>query len=312
MKKTLMIAFSLLSISFLQAQDSYQSGDGLGLKEAEIPEEHPSQFSQIEAEYDAIARSHFKNRAIRQEKIGFREGLVTLSHAIFITDRDIIGAGIGYESTYINWNQNPFFDRRAFNNVGFSAFLVMNQIKDWQIRANFSANVDTLHFDLKDYTFYQSVLWAKYKLPCACLENLSLNIGVIAQTGLDDHTWIPIVGVDFDWRDCWKFHLVYPVDMAIEYILTKNWSAVFEIQIWKSRHRLARDEPLSRGFFEYRNQGVEIGLNYKIGEFLQANVHAGTTLGFGEFNLTNKSNEHLIKERFKAAAFAGGNFLIRF
>ncbi len=112
--------------------------------------------------------------------------------------------------------------------------------------------------------------------------------------------------------DRWKINFVYPVNMAAIYTINETWSVSIVGKIWNTRHRVNKNEALPKAILDYRNNGVEVGLNYACGKFLTANVHVGSTLGDGNLQVLNHNGDNIRYNNFKASPYLGGSLSVKF
>lgn len=252
----------------------------------------PPNFWNLEVYWDWISKAKFTTPEDKGDTISYSEGQVELAYAWFLNPCDGLALGLGYNRSYMNWTHNPFFREKIFSKflVDFQAFT--RRFQNWEWRLGFKAAFDTHHFDLYDYTIYDALVWGRYGWQSDWFgREIGLHIGFIGRAGIDKNWIIPIFGFDFEQECVWKVRLVYPVDMKISYYLTDQWSISLAGKIWNTRYRLGKNEPLSQGIFEYRNSGIEVGINYEYDPMLLANLHVGSTLGSGDVKISKEKGE---------------------
>ncbi len=281
-------------------------------KEEEGTDELPIKgFRQINLDYEYISASNFTNPGFKNQALGFGEGTFALSYTRLFSLEHGLNFGLGYTLTTLWWNPNPFFDQDNFEVLNFSCNGFTKLWKCVEVKGGVSASVDTRHFAL-DYTYYNITGWGRYIWETRWCGEVGLNFGATARTGLKGEFVYPIVGVDFSPRDDIQVNFVFPIDMVITYKVSEHVAIDLAGKLWNSRRRLGPGEPLSRGYFEYRNAGIEMGAVLDFEPFAAANVHVGTTLGTGDMRVSdsNDQNERILD--ISPAPYVGGEIWFRF
>lgn len=216
--------------------------------------------------------------------------------------------GISYSLSRIDWRRNHLFDQKDFDEVCLTLGFSSNRVCDWNWQAQLTANFDNLKcWSFNDYMNYDMLLWGRYEYN----KCLGINIGFLAMTGMKiDHVY-PIIGIDWQWSSKWKLNLVFPVNISLVYNFNKAWSASLGARLFYERHRLDRDEVLSKGLIEYRTFGGELAINYNPKEWLSANIHAGYDMG-GKFKTANRNYNFKHNYNLEGAPYAGGELDIAF
>jgi len=270
-------------------------------------------FFHFEADWNWIARAKFKTPEEAGNKIGYNEGELNLSYVRFLNRCDGFALGLGYSRSHIDWTNNPFFTQKTFSKflVDFQTFTKRMECWDW--RLGLLAAFDTGRIDFYEHTMYDFLVWGRYAWQNSwCIPEIGLNIGFIGRTGIDKDWVIPILGFDIGQEKFWKIHFIYPVDMIAAYYLTDEWSIDIAARIWNTRYRVGKNEPLPEGIFEYRNSGVELGLNYECSPLLSANIHIGSTLGGGDIKVSDKNDHTVRHNKFRSSIYAGSSLNIKY
>lgn len=274
----------------------------------------PSQISRakpfsIIGEYDWIGKSHFSDAPFQNNEIDFNQGTLSFRSVVWYNERcreGVLGE-IGYSSTHIGWDNNPFFNEHHFNtaNVGFTLFT--ERMCNWLWTFRFVAGFDVDSHAPSDSTAYDTLLWGRYNIS----PRWGVHFGFLAQTGMRiDHVY-PIIGFDWKPNAKWEVDVVYPVNIAVVYNINCNWAFAMAARFWDSRFRLNEDQPISEGLLVYRNSGIEVETRYHYNDWISAQLHAGYTLG-GQLKVANRQYEDKMHFDFDSGPYIGGDFTISF
>jgi len=69
---------------------------------------------------------------------------------------------------------------------------------------------------------------------------------------------------------------------------------------------------VSRGYFDYINSGIELGLNFDCDPYAFLNFHVGTTIGADEFRISNSQDDEILNVKLKPSPYLGGKVWVRF
>lgn len=308
MKKYVLMALSVLLSGSIQAQeyniDTFESRS--------LPQNSVVSFWSIDGHYDYIFDSKFNTAGITDQKISFQQGGILLSWNKMLNACDGFAIGVGYSYTNLDWEQNPSFSQKNFHDAVLSVSASTHRIPCWEWQANFTLSVDAEEWDFCDYATYTFALWGRYEWCPSFCPDLGVHLGFIGRTGLEDDLVLPILGVDFTFCNCWEVNLIFPQDISLIYHYDCNWSFFAAGKYWNSRHRVGKNEPLSRGIFEYRNIGAEVGVAYECGEWLEANFHVGSTICRSELEISDRNDKNNVERKFKQAPYVGAAAIVRF
>lgn len=267
-------------------------------------------FCQFNVEYEYIFKSDFSNGP---NSLGFAEGTATMSYTKFMSQSTALNVGIGYTSSFIDWPNDPFFSQENFDTFnmnlnGFAHFFDGGL----ELKGGASANQDTRHWGFGEYAFYMLTGWGRVAFNTTALGEVGVNLGATGRAGLKRGFIYPIAGIDFRPSEDLKVNLIFPIDMAVIYSLSEHWSASLTAKIWNSRRKWGDEEPVPSGYWEYRNQGIELGLNYEWDPIAAFNIHAGTTFGNGDIRISNSQDVEIGTFNYGAAPYLGGELWFRF
>jgi|GEM_PF-1480731 len=263
----------------------------------------------IETNSDYIRPSKFNKKHLKHEEISF-VGFDINASMIFYYDKDnheAVNVDLGYNRTNIHWKENIFFTQNVFNTATISLNAQTSRMCDWLWKGKIAYNVDTDHFDIQEYSTWDLFGWGRYNLS----DDYGLHIGIIVLTGMKiDHVY-PIIGFDWIINEKWKLNAVFPVNMSVVYLIDEYWSLDVTFRAIETRNRVGKHENLSKAIVQYFNKGIEFGVNYDVGDSIQANIHLGQMLG-GRLKIANKQNDRPRHFDFNSAPYIGAEVLVRY
>lgn len=311
MKKNLylILAGCLFTITSLYADDQDTVFDFIDYAgEKASASETKSQFS-FTVEADAISKTKINKGFYKGEKFEFCTGEAELGMAVYYDEdhEEAISLALDYSGTLIDWEDNPWFDQKHFNIVTLSVAGTSERIHNWLWRGQVNFNMDANEFGAGcSYSTYDILLWGRYKY----CRNIGINVGIIVETGMRTDRVYPILGVDWKISNKWQLNLVFPVNVSLEYSITKAWILALEARSFSFRDRVGRHEANARSVLRYQNIGAELAIKYSKNG-ISFNVHGGSTLG-GKLRIADSHNHHPRTYHFDPSAYAGAELTYRF
>jgi hypothetical protein len=292
-------------------QDNYTS-ENLLAKSALHEEGEGSPFS-IDLSFEGTGKSKFEHDRCKIPLNDVEFDIAELDASMVFHYNECYKEGllatVAYTYTRIKWD-NPYFSQNHFDTVSLAIGGFTERAENWLWKGEVRLNADVDYFDISDNLFWNIVLAGRY----AYTENIGLNIGFIAFTGMKIDRFYPIIGFDWKINESWRLDLVYPTNIALTYSLSEQWSFDVAGRAFDERHRVGKSKlhEWNKGLIEYRAGGIEIGVNYKTcnGNWL-ANVHVGEILG-GRVRVATKGHHNLKRYTFKNAPYVGGEIAGRF
>lgn len=259
------------------------------------------------ARIDAIGNSKIQKGFFKGDEIKFATAEVEAGMVVYYCPEFTEGLRVdaGYAPTYLRWSENPWFEQDHFNIVSLSLIGFSKRYDRWFWRSQLTVNMDADEWQ-SDYMSYDILLWGRY----AYCENIGVHLGFWGETGLQMDRVYPIIGFDWTISPKWKLSLVYPVNVSLDYSLTKTWSLALAGRFFNSRFRVHHDECTSKALVRYTNIGGEFAIKFDNDE-LSFNIHAGGTFG-GKFRQANKHNHHAHTFDLDSALYAGGEVNVKF
>lgn len=266
-------------------------------------------YSRLTVENDSFNKARIKDDSeFDGDHLRYVQTDVSLNTYIDVgcecTDQLLFGAD--WNNTYLGWSDNPFYDHQHFNTLGFNVGYRTQAWCDWTVQALIGLDSQT-HRKWGDshHTIYNASLWGRYSY---C--DYGVYVGAIGWTGIKKTWWLPILGVDFSYG-CWDFNLIFPDNLAIIYNLNDSWSLSLEGELFYSRFRLRDSDEESRGIVQYRNEGIELGLNYHYCEYIFANFHVGRSFE-GRFKIEDRDGDDSVHLKLKSVYYFGGGLNLVF
>lgn len=298
----LLLAISLSTVT-LQA-DVNEEGHGF-VKPDKIDRTAPFH---IEYGSNRVKKAKITTKKFEDEKLGFAEAQIEAGMIFYYNPVCKEGAQltIGYTQTDLNWSDNPYFDDTRFNTMTVCLGTFSHRLYDWLWKAQGCVNFDS---DIANWEYlnYDLLLWGRYEY----CHNINLHVGFLAETGMKIDRVFPLLGFDWKINEKWKLNMVFPVDVSLVYSLTDNWALSVDGRFFDSRHRVGKDEPLSRGLFAYRAAGVEFAVNYHVSNWIKADLHIGSTTK-GKLTVADRHYEHKKHIKFDGSGYFGANAEIQF
>lgn len=290
----------------LQAEIDYSS---IGSENTGIRNESQSGPFSVLLDYDWIGKSKFKNGREKGRKIGYSQALADVGFVFYYDPECKEGASfdLSYTAVRLDWEDNLRFDKKNFNNVGFSLGFASERLCGWLWKMQATLNIDADYFDFNEYSTWDLLFWGRYTYE----EDIHIHLGFLALTGMKIDRIYPILGFDWQISDDWILNAVFPMNISLQYLVSCDFSIDLAARFFDSRYRLGNHEPYPKSLWEYINSGVELGLNYNWAPYLKLNLHAGTTFG-GTLRTANRHYHHIHRHRFKPAPYAGGELSAHF
>lgn len=261
--------------------------------------------------YDHINHTDIDENEFDDQDVRYAIGQVDIDVVCYYNPSCREGASllIGYTNTYLNWDENPDFDKTHFNTLTLGLGGLTNRLSDWIWQGFVKWNIDTDNFDVDRYSTWDLLLWGRRAF-CTC-HDLGFHIGFYAQTGMKIDRVYPVIGFDWYQTECWKINLIFPMDLSVMYLYNPNWSLGTAIRFFESRHRTGDNETKPRALFAYRNYGAEFTLDYECGPYFLVNAHVGSTLG-GRLKVSDRHYNNSKRLDLDPAVYFGGEISLRF
>lgn len=271
--------------------------EGFVIEEEKTPYPPPFNFSAL---YVDVSKTSFRTPDVKGEDLFYRE--LDLNATYTYAPSEIYGfsLGGGYIGSRVEWEENPDFQETHFHYITTSLSAYTAAVSDWIWKCGVNFLFDTEVWSLADYTLYQGYLFGKYTLA----EPLLFNVGFLLEVGLHKEKIWPVLGFDYFPSKKVDIHLVYPLDISINYHPISALSLGASMRFLRNRHRVKDSEPLPMAIFEYHTQGVEADVNYMAFAFINLKAFVGSTFN-GDLKVTNRNNHNAIHYKFRGSLYGG-------
>lgn len=255
----------------------------------------------VNVSLDYISPAKVKKGFFKDDEITFTEGTADASMVFYYEPAcsEAANVGLGYTTSWIHWEQNPWFSQEYFHTVSLALGGFSGRLEDWVWRGQLQINYDTGSHFSAEYFNYDFLLWGRYSVK----ENMGLHIGIFAETGMRTDRILPVLGIDWRMNPKWSINLVFPLNVSIKYLITPRWSLSLAGRVFDSRHRVRDDQSFPKAVIRYTNTGGEMMLKYEIGTFV-FNVHGGSTFG-GQYRIASPHNHQPHHYKIKPSLYGG-------
>jgi len=302
MKQKIRFFITILLTVFSALSADVDSGD-YGSEKMEDISEQSSPFK-IELRTDVFGPAKTTTKGyLHKKNLHYNESQADISAVCYHDPEynEAVSVQLGYNITQLYWKNIPTFDQKTFGNVQVGVGFFTERLCGWAWQVYTSLNMDNKYPGLNNYTTYDLLLWGKY----TWREDINVHVGFLGWTGLKIDKVLPILGFDWTFWDKWQLNAIFPINASLVYNFNDRLSATLAGRFLWNRHRIEKDAYLSEGIWEYRNTGLELGVNYLFRNSFMINAHAGYASG-GYVNLSTKNYRHTKKYRFEGSPYAGG------
>ena len=219
---------------------------------------------------------------------------------------------VGYSFLDFNWLKNPRFREHDYHFVNASLGWVSTSVKDWRWILSTGVSVDAQTFDFGHSGVYYGMMWGRYSFS----PTIGMHIGWAGYVGVENGYMLPIVGIDWQVGQHWRFNGIFPINLSIEYLFNKNWSTALEVASFGRPYRFPMrihggNEHFRNGIFEVYSKGLELDLKFHTGNAFRASVGGGWNFG-GWILIKNHDNSHAKYYKYDGAPYAQGKLEFTF
>lgn len=267
----------------------------------------PSYPFTVSGSYLDVDKASFRTPGLENSNLKYAQWETALAYTHPFTEYCGLIFGAGWVGTEVAMKNNPEFHETIFNYINFSAGAYTNAFPDWTWTLTIAAFLDLEELSLFDYALYQGVLWGRY----AACKFVELDFGLIIEAGLKKEKVWPILGFAYKPWDCLHLNVIYPINISIDYLMTKKITVSASIRFLRNRHRVKEDEPNSQGIFEYETAGGEFDLSYRPFQWVSLKGFAGSTFN-GDLKISDRNDHNSIHYKFKGSFYAGASAFVSF
>jgi hypothetical protein len=265
----------------------------------------------LEGQYRFVGKAKFRDHA--RGHLLYSDAYGALSYTQFLNMNHLLTYQVGNSFVNFNWNKNPRFKQKSYNNVDASLTYTTTFLRPWRWIAMGGASVDATTFEFGRSGVYYGLLWGRYQTE----RSLGLHVGVFGFGGLDNGLALPVLGLDWSFLKKWKVNLVFPLDFSIEYQCNQHFSATVNLSSFGGAaycypYRIHKGiGRFKHGIFEAYSKGVDFNLNFTQQPHFTAGIGAGWNFG-GWILIKDSHNRHGNYYKFNSAPYGQASVALVF
>lgn len=257
----------------------------------------------IDGYFAPVAGAAIDKRGFKGSDLRYTEGAGAIFINAYPAEDHALSFEFGYGYMRLNWDENPSFSQKNFNDAIFSIGYITTAIKDWRWVVNLGVHANLDHFNMGSNAFYTGMIWGRlsYSKP------LGIHIGVVGQTGVKSTYLFPILGFDWHFHKQWKVNAVFPLDFSLHYFFAEHWSSALSYRSfggwYRSFHRVGKRESNPESMVSVHANGIDLGIYLNTRHF-SAGLFGGANFG-GWIQIRNQHGAKPTYFHFDAAAYGG-------
>lgn len=272
-----------------------------------IDKDRPVHF---EAEYRTVGRAKFSNHKFKHSHVNYADGFASVYYTRFLNPTNTLTGQVGYSYMKFDWDENPRFRQDNFNFATASLAWVASGFGKWRLISDLGFSVNAQNFDFGKTAVYYGLIWGRYHYS----NTLGLHLGAFGYTGVENQFALPILGIDYRFRERWVLTAIFPLDLSLTYAITEHWSASVAYATFggpygypiRARHGIG---PFKDPIFELFSQGAELDFEYRY-KHIFFGLGGGWNFG-GWIDIRNSHNHHGKQYDFNSAPYAQAYFSYR-
>ncbi len=270
---------------------------------------HPVHF---DGEFRDVGKAKFRTRSVKDSHAEYQDAHAFLYYSHYLTPLNSLSWKVGYSYLDFNWPKNPRFREDDYHFVNASLGWVTNSVKDWRWILSTGVSVDAQTFNFGESGVYYGMMWGRY-----CFSpTIGMHIGWAGYIGVKNGYLVPILGIDWRTGKNWRFNGIFPINLSIEYLFNKYWSAAAEIAAFGRPYRFPMRihggiGRFRNGIFEIFSKGVEIDIKFNTQNAFWASFGGGWNFG-GWILIKDHDNHHGKYYKFNGAPYVQGKLAFSF
>lgn len=254
------------------------------------------------ARYEYVGAAELEKRGYEDDHLRYRVGEAEAGMVVYHNPcfREGLDISLSYLYTTMKWDYNPFFHQDYYNTVATRLSFVTSRLYRWEWRTFVKMFIEADHPDFQHYMFWDFCLWGIYDL----CRSTHFHVGLYGESGMKADHVFPIIGFDWRYSDCIKVNLVFPMDLSVLYEINEHWNIGIAERFLRARHKAGKDNPVPMALWEYSSTGTELGVNYRLGDRIVANAHAGYAWD-GKIRVSNRSRKNAKHFDIAGAPYVG-------
>ncbi len=299
------IIYPLCLATILTLTSSYQLITNYGF----IDNKHPVHF---DGEYRTVANANFKEHKFRHQHVHYADAHAFAYYTHSLTPDNTLTWELGYSFLEFDWKQNPRFKHDDYHFANASVGWVSTSLENWRWIFSGSVSVDAHSLNFGQTGVYYGLMWGRYQLN----PTVGMHIGAAGYVGVQNGYLLPIIGIDWKASKHWQVNGIFPILVSIEYLFNNHFSTSLEWATFGRPYRFpirARDgvDRFKNGIFEVYSKGIELDLNYKIGNAFYASIGGGWNFG-GWILIKDRHSNHGRYYKYNDAPYAQGRMMFTF
>lgn len=272
-------------------------------------DKHPVHF---DGEFRDVSKAKFRTHPVKGTHAEYQDAHAFLYYSHYLTPHNSLSWKVGYSFLDFNWLQNPRFKENDYHFVNASVGWVSTSIKDWRWILSTGVSVDAQTFNFGQSGVYYGMMWGRYSYS----PTIGMHIGWAGYVGVENGYFLPILGVDWQASERWRFNGIFPLNISIEYLFNKYWSTALELASFGRPYRFPMRihggiGRYRNGIFEVYSNGVELDLKFHKGCALGASIGGGWNFG-GWILIKDHDNHHGKYYKFNGAPYVQGKLVFTF
>ncbi len=237
--------------------------------------------------------------------ISLANAFASVYYSQFLSPQHALSWQVGYTFQRFDFEKNPRFEQKDFHYGLVSLAYITHGVEDWRwvVSGGLTANLQMLDEIGKSLVGYGFV-WGRYVFQLT----VGLHIGFFGYVGAQNGYLLPVLGIDWLITDKWKLNAVMPLDLSLDYIFTKEWTASLGWAAFGGPYRFpwrykGGKEGFKDGILQFYSSGVDLSLNYDTLNNVRACVGAGYSFG-GWAQIKNSHDRHGKYFKYDGAPYA--------
>ncbi|MBF5060142.1 DUF6268 family outer membrane beta-barrel protein [Candidatus Neptunochlamydia vexilliferae] len=271
---------------------------------------HRKERVYIDGYFAAVGGADIDKKGFRGSDLHYSEGAGAIFINAYPAEDHALSFEFGYGHMRLDWDKNPAFNQKNFNDAVFSIAYITTTIPDWRWVVNLGVQANLDRFNMGNNAFYRGTVWGRlaYSRP------IGLHIGVVGQSGVKSTYLFPILGFDWSFHEKWQLRAIFPLDFSLNYYFAKHWSAALSYSNfggwYRSFHRVSKRAADPNSMVSVHATGLDLGINLNT-RYVYVGVFGGVNFG-GWILLRNRHGAKPRYFHYDPAGYVGAKAALKF